>query len=57
MLNCESVKIIFNTKGAMEWETGLVYPNTSKYTRKLLSPFQSSYLSDRGFSTINDLFK
>ena len=58
MQNDESVKTLFNIKGAMTWlceETELKYPNSTKCTRKLLLPFPSSYLAECGFSAIKDL--
>ncbi|CAH2088303.1 unnamed protein product [Euphydryas editha] len=39
--NDESVKTLFNIKGAMAWlceETETKYPNATKYARKLLLP-------------------
>ncbi|CAH2108909.1 unnamed protein product [Euphydryas editha] len=56
--NDESVKTLFNIKGAMAWlceETETKYPNATKYARKLLQPFPSSYLAECGFSAVNDL--
>ncbi|XP_071042039.1 SCAN domain-containing protein 3-like [Parasteatoda tepidariorum] len=58
MQNDESVKALFNIKGVMAWlseETEIKYPHSTKYTRKLLLPFPSSYLAECGFSAINDL--
>ncbi|XP_038630630.1 SCAN domain-containing protein 3-like, partial [Scyliorhinus canicula] len=54
--NDESVKTLFNIKGAMAWlcdETETKYPNSTRFARKLLLPFPSSYLA--GFSAVNDL--
>ncbi|XP_053990033.1 SCAN domain-containing protein 3-like [Hylaeus volcanicus] len=56
--NDESVKTLFNIKGAMAWlceETEIKYPNATKCARKLLLPFPSSYLAECGFSAVNDL--
>jgi len=56
--NDESVKVLFNIKGAMAWlcdETEAKYPNTTKCARKLLLPFPSSYLAECGFSAVNDI--
>ncbi|CAH2084916.1 unnamed protein product [Euphydryas editha] len=42
----------------MAWlceETETKYPNATKYVRKLLLPFPSSYLAECGFSAVNDL--
>lgn len=58
MQNDESIKSLFNIKGLMAWlceETEVKYPNSSKYARKKLLPFPSSYLVECGFSAINDL--
>ena len=51
MQNDESVKTLFNTKGAMAWlckETELKYSNSTKCARKLLLSFSSSYLAKCG---------
>lgn len=56
--NDESVKTLFNIKGAMAWlcdETETKYPNSTSFARKLLLPFPSSYLAECGFSAVNDL--
>ncbi|XP_038669014.1 SCAN domain-containing protein 3-like [Scyliorhinus canicula] len=56
--NDESVKALFNIKGAMAWlcdETETKYPNSTRFARKLLLPFPSSYLAECGFSAVNDL--
>lgn len=58
MQNDESVKTLFNIKGAMAWlceETETKYPSSTKFARKLLLPFPSSYLVECGFSAITDL--
>lgn len=58
MQNDESVKTLFNIKGAMAWlcdETETKYPNSTNFARKLLLPFPSSYLAECGFSAVNDL--
>ncbi|KAK2579964.1 hypothetical protein KPH14_007644 [Odynerus spinipes] len=58
MQNDESIKTLFNIKGAMVWlclETEIKYPNATKCARELLLPFPSSYLAECGFSAINDL--
>lgn len=58
MQNDESVKILFNIKGAIAWlceETEIKYPNSPTYTRKQLLLFPSSYLAECGFDTVNDL--
>jgi hypothetical protein len=58
MQNDESVKTLFNIKGAMAWlceETEIKYPDSTKCARKLLLPFLSSYLAECGFSAINYL--
>ncbi|GFT16316.1 uncharacterized protein NPIL_691351 [Nephila pilipes] len=56
--NEESVKTLFNIKGAMAWRcegTEIKYPNATQCARKLLLPFPSSYLAECGFSAANDL--
>ncbi|GFU68419.1 uncharacterized protein TNCV_2983481 [Trichonephila clavipes] len=56
--NDDSVKTLFSIKGAMAWlreETEIKYPNSTKYERKLLLPFPSSFLAECGFSAVNDL--
>ncbi|GFT72065.1 SCAN domaincontaining protein 3like [Trichonephila clavipes] len=58
--NDDSVKTLFSIKGAMAWlreETEIKYPNSTKYERKLLLPFPSSFLAECGFSAVNDLLK
>ncbi|XP_038649260.1 E3 ubiquitin-protein transferase MAEA isoform X1 [Scyliorhinus canicula] len=55
--NDESVKTLFNIKGAMAWlcdETETKYPNSTRFARKLLLTFPS-YLAECGFSAVNDL--
>ena len=49
---------LFNIKGAMAWlcdETEAKYPNATRCARKLILPFPSSYLAERGFSAVNDI--
>ncbi|GFT34032.1 uncharacterized protein TNCV_4384811 [Trichonephila clavipes] len=58
MQNDESVKTLFNIKGAMAWICNKIetkYPHSTKSVRKLLLPFPSSYLAECGFSAVNDL--
>ena len=56
--NDESVKTLFNTKGAMAWlcdETETKYSNLTSFARKLLVPSPSPYLAEYGFSVVNYL--
>ncbi|GFU22275.1 SCAN domain-containing protein 3 [Nephila pilipes] len=56
--NDESVKNLFNIKGAMAWlceGTEIKYPNATQCARKLLLPFPSSYLAECGFRAAKDL--
>ena len=51
----DSVKTLFSMKGSMAWffyETEVKYPNLTKFSRKLLLPFPSSYLAEYGFSAV-----
>ncbi|GFX82451.1 zinc finger BED domain-containing protein 5 [Trichonephila clavipes] len=50
--NNDSFKTLFCLKGAMTWlceETEIKYPNSTKFTSKLLLPFPSSFLAECGF--------
>ncbi|KAG0439031.1 Zinc finger BED domain-containing protein 5 [Dictyocoela muelleri] len=58
MQNDESVKALFDLKGIIAWlceETEVKYLNSTTYARKLILPFPTSYLSECGFSAVNDL--
>lgn len=56
--NDESVKVLFKIKGILAWledEVENKYPNSTKFARKLLLPFPSSYLVECGFSAVNEI--
>ncbi|GFX26418.1 SCAN domain-containing protein 3 [Trichonephila clavipes] len=58
MRNDETVKTLFNIKGVMAWlcdETESQYPHSTKFARRLLLVLSCSYLTEFGFSDVNDL--